>query len=688
MLEPSGNARDTARELETCRARVTELEKQVARYARVLEPLQHSERKFRHFYSGMRDGCATMDFEGRFLECNPAFERLMGYTIERLRERTFWELTPPGWHAREAQVIDQHIRKRGYSGLYEKEFIRRDGTVFPVELSAYLIRDPQGGPAGMWAVVRDITARKHAEDALRESELRYRALFENAPVGIVLASRAGRLLAHNAAVCQTTGYDDGELESMEAGELYGEPEVRAGLLDELSRDGQVRDREVQMRRKDGTVYLARLTIIPFRPGPEDVVLAVMEDITASRKAQEERARLLEQLHQARKMEAIGHLAGGIAHDFNNLVAVILGCVREIEPALSDGDGAREALDLIVAAAGEVSSLTASLRAFSQNLQTHKKPVNLGDCVQQCARLARRVLPDGVQFVVDVPGDCPLCVNADESQLQQVLMNLVINARDAMPEGGRLCVRVGPAETPAPCGAGGSTDPDGGYARLEVTDSGTGIPDEVRPRIFEPFFTTKAGSEGAGLGLAIVRRIVEDHGGYIELDGQAGCGSTFRVLLPRIAPQEASSPQVSGPGVPQGRGELIVVADDNPQVREITTSTLVKLGYETRHVRDGHELEKQAGGEPQRLRLIILAAELPPLGGVEHLRRARRQGLAAPAVLTAGTMTAGLEDRLDDETLLLRKPFQMGELGRLVARLLGATGEQPREEIVATLECGD
>lgn len=396
------------------------------------------------------------------------------------------------------------------------------------------------------------------------------------------------------------------------------------------------------------------------------------DISERKQAEQERGELQQQLHQAQKMEAVGQMAAGVAHDFNNLLTVISGSVEQLGPDGAPASPPRPALDAIRRAVSQAADLTRSLLTFSHNLPVRKEPVNLAAVLDHAARLLRRVLPAQIRLVVENRSDVAPWVSADATQLQQVLLNLAFNARDAMPNGGTLRIAVEPlrAEDARIPGVGS----EGGHAawRLVVADTGTGITPHVLPRIFEPFFTTKPRGEGTGLGLAIVHGIVEDHGGHVRVDSEVGRGTTFTIWLPGCDAPREGRPQPGATELVRGGGARVLLAEDNRSVREILVAVLRQHGFEVMAVGDGPALLAAHARLGNQVRLVILDIDLPGRGGLDCLREIRTRDASLPVILITGGADAVPEENLDEACVLLSKPFQMDALGALAVRLVTAT----------------
>ncbi|MEE9297376.1 MAG: response regulator [Phycisphaerae bacterium] len=391
-----------------------------------------------------------------------------------------------------------------------------------------------------------------------------------------------------------------------------------------------------------------------------------------KRTEEERVSLERQLHHAQKMEAVGTLASGIVHDFNNLLMVIRNNVEYLQTVVIEGDKHRAATDMIAEAAQQAMGLTRSLLTFSHRTPVVKSPVDLCLLVEESTPLLRCLLPASIELDVDTRCDPQPWVNADRTQLKQMILNLAINARDAMPDRGKLRVSVLPPadaekdETAQSAGSGVS------FARLVLSDTGVGMSPEVQSRIFDPFFTTKARTQGTGLGLALVHGIVNNHGGRIAVHSRVGQGTTFTVDLPCIDADVVGEAPGSCPiAVPRGSGDLVLLAEDNPQVRGIISSALQSFGYQIIKTADGQAALESFRLYKDRIRLLILDIDLPRGGGLNCLRTVRKTGSTTPAILiTSSDKTRG-KVMPSDSAVVLHKPFLTAELGRLVGDLLPA-----------------
>jgi two-component system, cell cycle sensor histidine kinase and response regulator CckA len=377
--------------------------------------------------------------------------------------------------------------------------------------------------------IPDVTARKRAEEGARDDAARFRALFEATTAGVVEVAPDAHILGTNDAFCRMTGYAPTELRAMTVADLLF-PEDRDRVL---ARDGDVAvgrvasyEEDRQYRRKDGSALRARVSVVAQGETKPTPVFAVVIDLT-------ERMRMEEQLWQAQKIETAGLLASCLAHDFNNLLTVISGCAQVLSEELPHAGPTRELVHEMTAACRRAAELTAQLRAFGRKATDEPRILDLNEVVSRSARLLRPLLGEGITLVID-PADDLNGVRAGPMQVEQMILNLAVNAKDAMPRGGRLTIKTRALRLPE----GGETAypdlPPGEYVLLAVSDTGVGMTDAVKARAFEPFFTTKEVGKGTGLGLAVVHGIVERCGGRVDVASELGVGTTITILLPAVA----------------------------------------------------------------------------------------------------------------------------------------------------------
>ncbi len=492
-------------------------------------------------------------------------------------------------------------------------------------------------------------ARLFAEQ--RASEQRYRSLLEQAADSIFITEPDGRILDANEQATTLLGYTHGELLGMRLYEL-AEPAQAQAHLRQTTRATVA----LHLRRHDGVLLPVEISVAAIDAG---VVLAIVRDVS-------ERLRLESQLRQAQKLEAIGTLANGIAHDFNNLLAAITGYAGLALDSTAPDDPRQGDLRQIVHAAQRGAGLTRQLLAFSRPAAPERQALNPADLLQEVFRLLRPTIPSTIAITVTPVVDSWV-VEADAAQIQQVLVNLVVNARDALPNGGQIVV----ASANVLLDAAQAQQLDvatGRYVRLSVTDDGVGMDEQTVGRIFEPFFTTKAHGKGTGLGLAITHGIVRGHGGVIDVTSRLGQGTMVAIYLPA----GAGSARVSETGtadVMRGQGELILMVDDEPAVRQLGRRILERYGYRTLIAEDGRSAVEVFRAHAAEVAAVVLDLTMPGMDGRATFY-ALREISDVPIIFSSGQSAAELSAQLAaPDTLFIAKPYNMAELTRVVAQVL-------------------
>jgi PAS domain S-box-containing protein len=514
--------------------------------------------------------------------------------------------------------------------------------------------------AGFEAMASAVRAR---QEALERSERSFRDLVDTPLVGVVRTSRSGEVLFANQAMACLLGVPSAEaLQGRQMAEFYADPGQRAEMLARLEAEGRVTNLEVSLRSGEGPLRTVLLNL--KRDG--ETLAGMVVDITVLKQSAAEREKLEQQLERAQRVEAVGRLAGGVAHDLNNVLTAIIGYAHMLAEALPQEHEERESVDGILEAAGRAAALTRSLLTFSRKQPLQPRPVDLRDLVRGVAAMVRRLLGEDVDFVIDLPEE-PLVAVVDPARLEQVLVNLATNARDAMPGGGRLsCSAERVALGPDEAGLLGLAGP-GDFVRLTVSDTGQGMSEEVQRQAFEPFFTTKGQGKGTGLGLAIVHGIVRQHGGAVTLQSAPGAGTTMVIHLP--ASQAAATALVAATATPLGPGgkETILVAEDEEAVRRVVVATLRRAGYQVIEARDGAEAVARFRDRRAEVDLCLLDVIMPRLNGREALEAIRLLRPGARVLLMSGFTGDVLEDRgLEMESVgLLPKPMTPTDLLRHV-----------------------
>ncbi len=542
------------------------------------------------------------------------------------------------------------------------------------------LRNQKNEIIGTFAVSRDITERRKMESSLRESEEHYRNTFMNAPFGIFHSTADGKLVSANSAHARMLGYESPE-EMIEAVNrktvaevLYAEPQRRLHVVRDLLQHGGWRTFPNTYRTKDGKIIDAILTVRLYsRQGPSRVELeGFVEDISERMRAEEERKKLQEQFLQAQKMEAVGRLAGGIAHDFNNILTAIYGyCELGLEHALRGEQAPRSYFLQIRESASRAANLTSQLLAFSRRRIFELRTVNLGDLVDGMIDMLKRLLGEDIDVHSHRAPDL-WNVRADPSQIEQVIMNLVVNSRDAMPGGGVLTMETvnvsldeGYARLHAEIKAGQ-------YVVLAVSDTGHGMDAATQERIYEPFFTTKEPGKGTGLGLATVYGIVRQSGGNISCYSEPGKGTTFKIYLPRLEGEREAAGRVEPvSATPALAHATILFVDDDEGVRTIAVTVLRSAGYTVVPARDGKEALAALASLSSPLDILVTDVVMPGMNGIEVANHVTRRfpsvgvlyvsGYTEDAVVHHGILREGVQ--------LLQKPFTAADLLQRVRNVL-------------------
>ncbi|MBI4460877.1 MAG: PAS domain S-box protein [Acidobacteria bacterium] len=573
------------------------------------EELRRSNQQLRALIQSAPLAVIVLDCEGNVTTWNPEAERMFGWSAEDVLGRPLSAIPDGRWTTyREIAVRLQNgevIQGR------EVEPRRKDGTGLTVSLSVSPLRDPAGQMSGCMAIAMDITQCKRAEKAVQASEERYRDLFENAKDIMYTRNMQGRVTSVNKETERVTRYSREELLGMNILELIA-PEDRPALEQFICDGGSKASqsiREVEIITKDGQrVPLQVNARVIYRKAEAVEVVAICRDLSQQKQLQA-------QLWQAQKMEAVGRLAGGVAHDFNNLLNVIGGYSEMLLEDSQEGSDFCHYAQEIRKAADQAASVTRQLLAFSRKQILQPKVLDLKELLSDLGKMLRRLIGEDVQLST-VLQPALGAVKADPSQLEQVIMNLAVNARDAMPQGGRLMIETSNvvldeeyARMHPPC-------QPGPYVLLVVSDTGIGMSQQVRAQIFEPFFTTKPMGKGTGLGLATVYGIVKQSGGYIWVYSEPGRGTTFKIYLPRAEGiAEASPSPINSASLPKG-SETVLIVEDEPAVRELAREFLESSGYRVLDADCGAAALALARQQHGPIHLLLTDVIMPQMNGKE------------------------------------------------------------------------
>jgi len=502
------------------------------------------------------------------------------------------------------------------------------------------------------------------EEALRETETRFRSLFNESRDAIYIRTKEGKFLDFNSSMSDLFGYSREEMLDMNVSDMYANESDQERFLELIEKTGFVKNFEVKLRRKDGREIdcLVAVSALRDKEGNISGYHGIIHDIT-------ERKKLEQQLMQAQKMEAVGRLAGGIAHDFNNILTAIIGYAHLLKLELNKDDPLLSYAGEIISSSERAANLTRALLTFSRRQVMSPKPLNINDVVQGMKSLLTRLIGEDVDLSIRLTEE-DLTVMADITQMEQVLMNLVTNSRDAMPRGGSVVISTQRIRLDddfvSMHGFGKAAD----FAMISVEDTGDGIDESIKDSIFDPFFSTKEVGKGTGLGLAIVYGIIKQHSGHVNVYSHVGKGTTFKIYLPLI---ETKTDAQESPSLANVRGgsETILIAEDNSQVRALTKKILANAGYQVIEAVDGAEAITLFKERRDTVQLLILDAIMPKMNGGECIREIRRIDPLVRAIFMSG-YTADIMQKtgIDTEDIdLILKPVSPHELLRKVREVL-------------------
>jgi PAS domain S-box-containing protein len=623
------------------RPRVVAHVRDLTRLREAEKQLEASELRLRQVLDHTPTAIFIRDLEGRFLFVNRRFCAVHGKSADELIGTLDAQLLPPDVlvqvRANTQQVIDRRT-----SAEFE-ETIVLDGEPTTFLSSKFPLLDPHGEPYAVCGVATDITARKRAEEALRASELQYRSIFNTSVDGLVVLDEQGGIADANPAFLTLLGYRREEILGRKPDALLGIggaemcPELTAGVA-----DGRMFQRECTALTREGAPMEIEVRGASMHYQGRPHVLVIVRDLTRRRQAEAERARLETQLRQAQKMEAIGHLTGGIAHDFNNILTSIMGYLALAGERRASQRDARlgKYLEQAHLASTRARDLIQQMLTFSRGRRGEPRPLHLAPLVKESIKLLRSTLPTTIELETAFAPDLP-AVRLDPVQMGQVLLNLCINARDAMPAGGTISVGLRMIEESEEiCTSCRNQTRGTRFVELSVRDTGVGITADVLDRMFEPFFSTKEVGKGSGMGLATVHGIVHDHGGHIVVDTAPGKGSAFRVLLPtpagKAAAVEQEPPALVGMSRPQIRlnGRVLVVEDEE-MVGEFMADLLESWGLSVIVKSNPEEAREVLAADPGGFDLVVTDYTMPKGTGLDLAHHLMLMRPELPIVLYTG-----------------------------------------------------
>jgi len=685
------------RELAALRRQFADLESAEQQRKKLEAELQDSQDYLNKIINSMSDPIFVKDSKHRLVLVNDAECILAGRSREELIGKTDYDFFPK----EQVDIFwqkDDEVLETGRENINEEEITDAHGNKRVIATKKTLYIDKSGNRF-IVGIIRDITERKRSEGALQKAhnglEIRikertaeleimneqlqlkmnecnritdaFRATFEQAAVGVAHLQPDGRFLMVNQKICDVIGYTREELLGKTCHEITYPYDLTADLENVrkvLANENKTYSMEKRYICKDGSLKWVNVTVSLVRDiqGIPVYFISVVEDISEHKK-------LEEQLFQAQKMEAIGQLAGGIAHDFNNLLTAVIGYGNLLKAEVTQDEQASSYVNQILRASERAAALTNELLTFSRKQIISPRPVNLNNTIREVEKLLSRIIGEDIELTT-VLSDKDLTIIADSTQIEQVLMNLATNARDAMPDGGSIIITTDRVELGMEFIKAYGYGKPGSYSLIAFEDTGTGMDERTRERIFEPFFTTKEVGKGTGLGLAMVYGIIKQHEGYINAYSEPGMGTTFKIFLPLI--QTKADDKETAQVFPITTGnETILIGEDDIYVRKFIKEMLLKNGYVILEAVDGEDAVKVFNENQNEVDLVILDVLMPKKNGNEVYNEIKKINSRMKVIFTSGHSSDIIHKRgvLEENLDIISKPIMPEDLLTKVRRIL-------------------
>lgn len=634
--------------------------------------LKRSEERWQFALEGAGDGLWDWNAKTNEVYFSKQWKAMLGFEEGEIGD------TLDDWdrllHPDDKEYVYSEIARHfeGRSPIYSSEHRLRckDGTYkWILDRGKIMSTTQDGKPLRVIGTHTDISEHKRMEDLLNKEKETLFSILQSSPYGIFLIDADGKILLVNPEAQKITGYTQEEMPTGRIlfDKLYPDPEYRRNVVRTWKKDVVSNSlfRTFSIQCKDGASRELEFRTFLL---PDGKAVTMFLDISYRKRAEEEKSSLESQLLQAQKMEAVGTLAGGIAHDFNNILTALIGYGNLLQLKMERDDPLRVYVDQILASSEKAANLVQGLLAFSRKQSIELRPQRVDDIVRGMEKLLKRLLTEDIELRISLNArDARIMANV--GQMDQVLLNLVTNARDAMPRGGLLTISTSEAETDGEFFTGNQDNVSGRYVLVSVSDSGHGMTEGIHEKIFDPFFTTKEVGKGTGLGLSIVYGIVRQHNGYIEVDSEPGRGTTFRIYLPLVA-VAIEEPEPSKLTMQRGT-ETILIAEDNREVRDLAREILTMSGYSVIEATDGEDALRKFVEHQDSISLVILDVVMPKMNGKEVLEGIRKIRPDVRALFTSGYTGDIILDKgvYDEEVDFLSKPLMPNELLRKLREML-------------------
>ncbi|MGB8217227.1 MAG: PAS domain S-box protein [Candidatus Methanoperedens sp.] len=623
--------------------------------------LEQSEMKFRSVVQAANDAIISSDSNGNIISWNKGAQTIFGYAEEEVLGRPVTILMPEQYREAHSRQFDR-LRSTGksrYKGkTHESQGMGKDGREFPVEISLATWKTEEG--TFFTCILRDITERRKALGKIREQA----ALLDKAHDAIAVRDLEHRLIYWNNGAQRLYGWTAKEAIGKNADELlYKEKspqliEAETSVIKEGEWIG-----ELHQVTKDGKdiIVESRWSLVSDNGDKPSSILIINTDITENKK-------LESQLLRAQRMESIGTLAGGIAHDMNNLLTPIMLSLQLLKGKLTDEDSLK-LIEILESNSMRGAGLIKQVLSFARGVEGERKALEIAQLIAEIKRISDETFPKSIDFLIDMDDEL-WAISGDSTQLHQVLMNLCVNARDAMPDGGKLCISAGNFFIDENYTRMNTEAREGPYGVITVSDTGTGIPPEILDRIFEPFFTTKEFGKGTGLGLSTAHAIVKSHGGFMNVYSEVGKGTTFKVYLPAIKTglQHVEEQQIEPLS---GHGELVLIAEDEGSIREVTVSALETYGYKTIAACDGVEAVALYAQNKDKIKIVLMDMNMPVMDGMAGIRAIRKINPEVKIIIVSGLAEKDKLAKIESTHahILLSKPYTAEKLLKTIREVL-------------------